>query len=285
MIIVPHSEETTYSLRLSLKAVRLLVGALIAGLSLFMMIACSYRQVWNESLEARSLREENRRQNEEMNLCAFETQQLLAQFERVESLTGKVTSRIGIAATDESLPDYENRLYASRSGEGVFNRAAHNITRLQQAVSEQSDSLNQINEQVEEYSRRLEATPSIWPAWGRITSGFGNRRSPFNRYVGQFHKGIDIAAPYGTPIYATAAGTVTGAGYRGGWGNLITINHGYGYETYYAHLSGFAVSGGERVSKGQVIGYMGRTGRSTGVHLHYEVHVNGVAVNPLNYIY
>ena len=210
MIIVPHSEETTYSLRLSLKAVRLLVGALIAGLSLFMMIACSYRQVWNESLEARSLREENRRQNEEMNLCAFETQQLLAQFERVESL------REGNQPDWDAATDRASRLRkpvaASRSGEGVFNRAAHNITRLQQAVSEQSDSLNQINEQVEEYSRRLEATPSIWPAWGRITSGFGNRRSPFNRYVGQFHKGIDIAAPYGTPIYATAAGTVTGAG-------------------------------------------------------------------------
>lgn len=285
VIIIPHSEESTYSLRLPLRVGQLAVAAMIIGLSLLMVMVCSYRQVLEESRETRGLREENRQQHDEMNICAFETQQLLTQIEQVESLTEKVAHRIGAPTGSENTSDPGPRYYASRSGGGVLDRAADNITRLQQIIPEQADSLGQLNDQVEEYTRRLAATPSIWPTWGRVTSGFGNRRSPFNRYATQFHKGVDIAASYGNPICATADGTVTTAAYLSGWGNLVIINHGYGYQTYYAHLSGFSVSTGERVTRGQIIGYMGRTGRSTGVHLHYEVHVNGVAVNPLNYMH
>ncbi len=137
--------------------------------------------------------------------------------------------------------------------------------------------------EVDEYLRRLAATPSIWPTRGRVTSGFGMRRDPFGR-GSKFHHGIDIAGAYGTPVYATASGQVINASYRGGFGNLVIIRHGYGFETYYAHLSGFAVSTGQWVKRGQVIGYMGRSGTATGPHLHYEVHVNGVAVNPYRYL-
>ncbi len=284
VIIVPHSEESIYSLQLPLRAGQLVAAALIVGLSLLMVMVCSYRQVLEESRETHSLREANRRQQDEMNICAFETQQLLIQIEEVESLTEKMAHRIGIITGSENVSNPGQRYYANRSGGGVQDRAADNISRLQQIIPEQSDSLVELNDQVEEYTRRMAATPSIWPTWGRITSGFGNRRSPFNRYVTQFHKGVDIAATYGTPIYATADGTVGTAAYQSGYGYLVIVNHGYGYQTYYAHLSGFSVSGGEKVTKGQLVGYMGRTGNATGVHLHYEIHVNGVAVNPLNYM-
>lgn len=285
VIIVPHSEESTYSLRLPLRAGQLLVTAIVIGLGLLMVLVCSYRQVLEESREAGRLCETNRQQHDEMNICAFETQQLLTQIEQVESLTERVARRIGTPTDDEDASDPKLRYYSSRSGGDVLDRVAGNIALLQQIIPEQADSLGQLNEQVDEYTRRMAATPSIWPTWGRVTSGFGYRRSPFNRYASQFHNGVDIAAAYGNPICATADGTVTTTAYLAGWGNLIIINHGYGYQTYYAHLSGFSVSTGNRVTRGQVIGYMGRTGRSTGVHLHYEIHVNGVAVNPLNYMH
>ena len=118
---------------------------------------------------------------------------------------------------------------------------------------------------------------------GRLTSGYGMRKHPV---LGRRrrHKGIDIAAPTGTPIYATADGQVTRADWFSSYGLYISIDHGGDLETRYAHLSKLSVADGERVKKGDLIGYVGSTGRSTGPHLHYEVRVDGVAVNPIPYM-
>ncbi|MBE3520208.1 MAG: M23 family metallopeptidase [Firmicutes bacterium] len=115
-----------------------------------------------------------------------------------------------------------------------------------------------------------------WPVKGRVTSYFGQR-------WGSFHSGIDIAAPAGTPVLAADNGMVSYRGWNGGYGRLVLIDHGNGTVTAYAHLSGYEVSVGDRVEKGQVIGYVGSSGNSTGPHLHFEVRVNGVAKNPLDY--
>jgi murein DD-endopeptidase MepM/ murein hydrolase activator NlpD len=125
--------------------------------------------------------------------------------------------------------------------------------------------------------------PSIWPVEGRVTSSFGEREDPFNG-EGAFHAGIDISAPSGTVVRATADGLVDLAGVRNGYGWQIEIDHGHGVRSSYAHLSGMAVVAGQRVLRGQVIGYVGRTGRSTGPNLHYEVRINNVPVNPHKYL-
>jgi murein DD-endopeptidase MepM/ murein hydrolase activator NlpD len=124
------------------------------------------------------------------------------------------------------------------------------------------------------------ATPSIWPIAGWISSGFGNRRDPF---TGQsdFHSGLDISGSYGQQVHSPADGTVTAAGYNGNYGNQITIDHGFGLTTRYGHLSRFEVMVGQQVRRGQVIGYVGSTGRSTSSHLHYEVLMNGQLTDPL----
>lgn len=116
----------------------------------------------------------------------------------------------------------------------------------------------------------------IWPVQGRITSSYGWRGR-------EFHRGIDIGAPHGAPVLAAKGGTVSFAGWSGGYGNLIKIDHGSGLETWYAHLSSMLVSAGESVGAGDVIGRVGNTGRSTGAHLHFETRVNGESVNPINY--
>jgi murein DD-endopeptidase MepM/ murein hydrolase activator NlpD len=129
----------------------------------------------------------------------------------------------------------------------------------------------------------LAATPSIWPTLGWITSEFGYRISPFTGRR-EFHKGLDISGPVGTPIYAPADGKVVFTGKDGGYGITLVIDHGLGITSRYAHLSRYVVKKNQRVTRGEIIAYMGNTGRSTGPHLHYEVRLNGVPVNPLRYI-
>jgi hypothetical protein len=125
--------------------------------------------------------------------------------------------------------------------------------------------------------------PSIWPVEGRVTSSFGEREDPFNG-EGAFHAGIDISAPTGTLVRATGDGLVTLASIENGYGREVTVDHGHGVHTVYGHLSGMIVLAGQRVTRGQVIGYVGQTGRSTGPHLHYEVRINNVPVNPHKYL-
>ena len=127
----------------------------------------------------------------------------------------------------------------------------------------------------------LGATPSIWPAQGPLSATFGSREDPFGRDSTEYHTGIDISADRGQPVVATADGTVDSAGWNGDYGNMVAINHKFGLVTRYAHLSSFSVRPGEHVERGQVIGLVGSTGRTTGPHLHYELLVNGQLTNPL----
>jgi murein DD-endopeptidase MepM/ murein hydrolase activator NlpD len=129
----------------------------------------------------------------------------------------------------------------------------------------------------------LRLVPSIWPVLGRITGSFGHRLDPFSgKYT--FHSGLDIASRYGDPVHATADGIVATMERRGGYGWLIVIDHGLGVTTWYGHLSRFATRSGTRVRLGDIIGYEGHSGRSTGTHLHYEVRVNDRPVNPWDYL-
>ncbi len=127
--------------------------------------------------------------------------------------------------------------------------------------------------------------PSIWPISGPITSSFGEREDPvLGNGEGEFHTGIDISATQGTPIHATAAGVVESAEGSNGYGRLVAINHGHGVVTMYGHMSGFAVTAGQHVERGQVIGYVGHSGRTTGNHVHYEVRIHNTPVNPHKYL-
>jgi len=130
---------------------------------------------------------------------------------------------------------------------------------------------------------QLADAPSMWPVEGRVGSGFGQREDPING-EGAFHPGLDIEAPYGTPVRAAADGSVTGENMGSGYGRQVVLDHGHDLITLYGHLSSIAVIPGQYVQRGQVIGYVGQTGRATGPHLHYEVRVHRVPVNPHKYL-
>lgn len=140
--------------------------------------------------------------------------------------------------------------------------------------------LDTVRQSIERRNALANATPSLWPATGWLSSGMGPRQDPVTG-GSDYHSGLDIAGERGQPVYATAAGKVTHVGYQGAYGKLIVIDHGFGLETRYGHLSDFGVQSGDHVKRGDIIGKVGATGRATGYHLHYEVLANGKLLNPL----
>ena len=140
--------------------------------------------------------------------------------------------------------------------------------------------LASVKTNVESQQALARSTPSIWPLAGWLSSSYGNRRDPFTG-AADFHPGLDIAADKGTPVRATADGTVQSAAYNGNYGNAVLVEHGYGISTRFGHLSAFAVRPGQQVRRGDVVGYVGATGRATSPHLHYEILLNGRQINPL----
>jgi len=157
------------------------------------------------------------------------------------------------------------------------------LSALGQEINSRERSLKELKAFIEEKASVLAATPTILPAKGRVTAGYGYRKSPFTSQR-ELHEGLDVAAPYGSPIVATADGIVTFAGPLAGYGNVVFVDHGHGFSTFYAHCSSYRVREAQRVRRGEVIAFVGTTGRTTGPHVHYEVHVNGVISNPMKYM-
>ncbi len=157
------------------------------------------------------------------------------------------------------------------------------LDRLINLAKFQLQSYSEVSEKLEEDARVREHTPSIIPTAGYFTSGFGMRRDPFTGRL-SFHEAIDIAAPQGTAVIAPAAGVVVAVKWEQGYGLILEIDHGLGITTRYAHLLRAKVSPGQYVKRGDIIAYVGNSGRSTAPHLHYEVRVNSKPVNPVKYI-
>lgn len=163
------------------------------------------------------------------------------------------------------------------------------LLKLSSRVKAQAKSYEQIDNLIKNKELLLSHTPAIQPVsnkdLNRIASGFGYRIDPVYKTV-KMHAGLDFAAPQGTPIYATANGTVTTAGNKGnGYGNHVIISHGYGYETLYGHMVKVKARSGQKVTRGEIIGWVGSTGKSTGPHCHYEVHKNGNKIDPVYFFY
>ena len=151
---------------------------------------------------------------------------------------------------------------------------------LRDVLESLQSRLRYVRRDVEQQEKLAAATPSIWPAHGWLTATFGQRMDPFTGEPG-FHQGIDISTKEGDPVFATADGTVELASASGDYGNLIVLRHDFGLATRYGHLKAFKVTPGQSVRRGEVIGFVGTTGRSTGAHLHYEILINGALLNPL----
>jgi murein DD-endopeptidase MepM/ murein hydrolase activator NlpD len=190
----------------------------------------------------------------------------------IQKLPALVKARAvgGVTRSNSAVTDVVSSLASPEVTFGAIRDLLHGL----------ESRLTFVRKDVERRAALASSTPSIWPAQGWLTATFGGRADPFTGEPG-FHQGIDISTEKGEPVFATADGTVDSATYSGDYGNLVTLAHGFGLATRYGHLSGFAVHPGENVKRGDTIGYVGSTGRSTGSHLHYEILANGVPMNPL----
>jgi murein DD-endopeptidase MepM/ murein hydrolase activator NlpD len=182
-----------------------------------------------------------------------------------------------------SPSDVRERLKAVNDEMGLTQQMKTDIERLESEATSQEQSLSELEKLLQSKKEMLIHTPSIWPVHGWVTSGFGFRTDPFTE-LNRMHEGLDIANQIGTPVIAPADGIVSNTGRDSFYGNAVVISHGFGMATRFLHLSKILVRAGQRVKRGDKIAEVGNTGRSTGPHLHYEVRVNGIPVNPLRYI-
>jgi murein DD-endopeptidase MepM/ murein hydrolase activator NlpD len=253
---------------------------------------------WKAKSEVASLYSSNRSLEAENANYRGATQALSEQIESLQSVVADLGARSALdpalARAVEKLPAFvKNRaMGGSAATAAVAQQSAYAKTLsalaapddtfglLRNVLEGLQSRLHDVRYMVERRNALAAATPSIWPAHGWLTSRMGSRQDPVSG-GDDFHAGLDIAGEKGQPIYATAAGRVSQASYQSGYGNLVIVDHGFGLETKYGHLSSFTVKPGQNVKRGDVIGRLGATGRATGYHLHYEVRANGRLLNPL----
>lgn len=222
----------------------------------------------------------------ELQEMAEKNQKQLAYLSKLEDKVRTEMEKNGA----ELPPKQDTSSFAGTGGPNIAGASQTDVILLQEmnikkeVAAKKADLENLLNV-IENENYRRAYTPSVWPtSGGYISSYFGGRRNPFDGYSSDWHSGIDIANNYGAPVYASASGYVNFSGWYGGYGRYIEINHDFGYKTAYAHMSSLAVSSGSYVEKGDIIGYVGSSGNSTGPHLHFEVIRYGQEVNPLDLV-
>ncbi|MEM9293830.1 MAG: M23 family metallopeptidase [Acidobacteriota bacterium] len=277
IIFVPHARAKLRKFRISSRQLSVVAAMTLAVTVFSLFVTWSYFTTAFDRDRLESLRHENR-SLERVNASFKES------IEGLEQALGEYedrTRKLAILAGIEGLSD------AGEGGIGGLAPAQETpdeaLDWLHQRVEHLDGTLNEVTEKLLERDRWISSMPSILPVRGIYTSAFGNRKDPITGGPA-FHQGIDISAPPGAPVLASADGVVTRSGWNGGLGRAIFLSHGYGLSTRYGHLSKLAVEAGDTVQRGDVIGYVGNTGRSTGYHLHYEVRQEGRAVNPMGYI-
>ena len=234
--------------------------------------------------------------SEGYKLMQHQVEQLKQQMGELETRDNKVYRAIfeanpipDSARAKEQAKKAEVSLVQRLSDDALVGGMIAQLNTLSARVAHQTKSYSEIDEMIKNKEKLLSAIPAIQPVSNadlrRIASGFGSRIDPVYK-IQKFHAGLDFTAPQGTPIYATAEGRVKVANYNeGGFGNHVVIDHGYGYETLYGHMVRIKARVGHQIKRGEVIGWVGNTGKSTGPHCHYEVHKNGTPVDPVYFFY
>ncbi len=221
-----------------------------------------------------------RRMEDENNRLRMENEQQRQQLDQLKNRVDAIedTSR---RLSEEISGDQQQEEGTALHGTGGPVMDALSVTEIEHHTAHLEQDLKELESALRERAR----VPSVWPVeGGETTDRFGVRSNPFGDDAPEFHAGQDIAAPRGTPVVATADGVVTLAGTQNGYGNVVYINHGDGFSTRYGHLSRILAVAGQEIKRGETLGEVGSTGRSTGPHLHYEVRINDAAVNPRRYL-
>lgn len=297
LFVLTNDASRTKQFRIPFKFAKAAGALSIVFTLVFSFIILDYVRLKSHALELYRLKQENISQKIELQGFASKIKDMESQLTRLNIFDKKLRIIANIekpkagGAQDELLgiggdSSKEAEDYLSAPGAKVdklVKQMSEDMTNIEGKANSQEKSFTELHEYLMKKSSFLAATPSIWPVRGWVTSPFGQRVSPYTG-LPQMHKGLDIANRPGSPVVAPADGIVIKSAWESGLGKTLTIRHGYGVATIYGHLSETFVRLGQKVKRGQKIGAVGNTGHSTGPHLHYEVALNGVEVNPARYI-
>ena len=289
VLIADRSTGVVRRVTISLRSVAIVVGSALA-----MPVLIGLGAKWSASLELHQLRAANTSLTSENGNYRETTGELAGQIQSLEGVIDELGSRSALDPEQARAMAKLPAVVKARAAGGTSQTNAAISTVLSASLVSPEDTfgvlrtllsaletrLSTVRKGVERQEKLAAATPSIWPAKGWLTGTFGGRSDPFTGEAA-FHQGLDISASKGQPVYATADGRVESTSYVSEYGNLVVLTHDFGIATRYGHLSAFKVKSGQAVHRGDVIGYVGSTGRSTGAHLHYEILVNGKLLNPL----
>lgn len=274
LILVPGKYGSSKSFNISRWIIYSFAAINIIFFICIALFAFNYVKISNARkqylLNIQSLESSNEEQNKELSELKKNAGEIKDKLTQLKELEGKLKERLG-----------------NKSLKGSSTESDSYVLSTQQLISSADSEIKSVNILLSVADRQIasyDQKPSIFPCYGSIESSFGRRRDPMGRGGYEYHDGIDIASRRGTPIRATASGIVEEAGWEGSFGKLVVINHNNGYKSYYGHNASIIVRKGQRVKKGQIIAYMGSTGRSTGPHCHFEITLNGIPVNPLKII-
>jgi murein DD-endopeptidase MepM/ murein hydrolase activator NlpD len=293
LLILPKKHSSAKKVSLS--------STLIKGMSVFIMglililmyFTYDYINIRREQVELRHLKQVNAEQKKQIDGLVTKVDLFASKMEELKQFDKKIR----IMANLETRRDREQllgiggpvseekrvRSQMAADEKAMIDGVGRQVDRLMDEASSREQSFASLLALLKEKKSLLAATPSVWPVLGWVTSEFGRRASPFASER-EFHKGLDIATKHGRAIQAPADGVVVEVAYQQDVGQMIRIDHGHGISTFYGHLSKAIVSAGATVRKGDRIGHVGNSGRSTGSHLHYAVLLNGVPVNPRKYL-
>lgn len=288
IIIANRRTGVVRRLTLSLRSV-VIVALVVGTLPVLMLVGSARKAAWHQATLQAEL-ETLQRENEAIRSATGALTSQLSSLQRVvddlSHLDPSVAERTAMARLPRRLqqdalgglsPD------AARLAMAGPTAAPDPMGVMRQMLTVLERRLETARPRLERRAALARATPSIWPALGALSSGFGPRRDPFTA-AASLHPGLDLDVALGDPVHVTADGVVTDARYHPEYGNLVVVSHGFGIETRYAHLQRSVVRPGTSLTRGHIVGHAGSTGRSTGTHLHYEVWIDGRAVNPLHYL-
>jgi murein DD-endopeptidase MepM/ murein hydrolase activator NlpD len=280
IIFVPHARAKFRKLKVSHRLLFSIISLVTSSLCLSTFFSVQYFTSLSQTHELSKLRRENKELQVANEQFSGSVESLRTQLRTVEDRTRKLAIIAGITTLDESSQGGSGGV---RGDDAAAIPYRDDVDKMSFRSKSLNTDLNVLEQKFVAQSHLLSSTPSIAPVRGILTDGFGGRSDPFTGEAGQ-HNAVDISSAVGQPVRAPADGIVIKAEWANGYGNVIYISHGYGYSTRYGHLASYNARAGQRVKRGDVIGYVGSTGRSTGPHLHYEVRVNNNPVNPLEYI-
>lgn len=280
IIFVPHARAKFRKLKVSHRLLFSMVSLVTSSLCLSTFFSVQYFTSLSQTHELSKLRHENHELQSANEQFSKSVESLRTQLHSVEDRTRKLAIIAGISTLDETS---QGGVGGLRPADDTGSPYRDDLDKMSFRSHRLDSDLSVLEQKFVAQAQLLSSTPSIAPVRGILTDGFGGRSDPFTGEPGN-HNAVDISSAVGQPVRAPADGIVVKAEWANGYGNVIYLSHGYGYSTRYGHLSAYAARPGQHVKRGDIIAYVGSTGRSTGPHLHYEVRLNNNPVNPLEYI-